>query len=241
MKRRIWIVPLLLLLALAGGCSKPASAGGKGVIVVLIDMTVSAKADADAYMKSFTQVLNAAEGGERIFVVPITASFVPKIHTSATMPAPSFNPVSDAKKLKEARLKLQNDVASLLRSDRPKEPGTAILFGLQKAGTIFKAEGEGPRTLVILSDMIEQNQLDFTTATLTPPGQVLDQLKKDGLLPELEADVFVAGITAGQTGAYQVSQDRFQAIGRFWAAYFERAGARVGAYDRDLLNFKVKR
>jgi hypothetical protein len=205
-------------------------------------MTTSAKADANSYMQDFTTVLNAARGGEKIYVVPITGSFVPQIAASATLPSPSSNPVSDAKKLKDARLKLQTDVAKLLGSERNQEPGTAILSGIAKAATIFEAEGKGlPHTLVICSDMIEQGKLDFTTAALTPPGPVIDALAKDGLAPQLDADVYVAGITAGQAQTFSVDQERFNAITQFWKAYFERAGARLGPYDRDLLNFQVKR
>jgi len=237
-----WIVALLLMVALLGGCGGGSAKGEPGaVIIVLIDMTTSARADANRYMQNFTTVLNAARAGDRIFVVPVTASFVPQIAASATLPAASANPVSDAKKLKEARTKLQTDVAKLLQGERANVPGTAILAGLQKAGAIYKAEGEGPRTLVILSDMIEQGQLDFTTAALSPAGPVLDSLEKEGYLPRLDADVFVAGITAGEAQAFQVPQERFQAITQFWVAYFERAGARLGPYDRDLLNFKVAR
>jgi len=243
MRRLKWFVPMLLVVSLLmAGCGAGGKESAGSVIVVLIDMTTSASADANTYMKNFTEVLNALKGGEEIFVVPITGSLVPKIHTQAALPSPSSNPVSDAKKLKEARLKLQQDVAGLLKGERPKEPGTAILAGIQKAGAIFKAEGEGrPRTLVILSDMIEQGKIDFTTASLTPLEPILDGLEKDGLLPELDAAVFVAGITTGQAQGFQVPQEKFQEIARFWAAYFERAGAQLGPYDRDLLNFQVNR
>ncbi|HYF94812.1 MAG TPA: hypothetical protein VD969_21570 [Symbiobacteriaceae bacterium] len=236
------IVLLLVLTALAAGCGTPDKPEVEGaVVVVLVDMTTSAVDDANSYMKNFTTVLNAARGGEEIFVVPITGSFVPQIHTSSTMPAASFNPVSDAEKLKDARLKLQNDVARLLGSERPKEPGTAILSGIAKAAAIFAAEGKGrPHTLVIFSDMIEQGKLDFTTADLTPPEPVIEALEKDGLAPKLDADVYVAGITAGQAQTYSVPQERFNAITKFWAAYFARAGARLGPYDRDLLDFRLE-
>ncbi|MDF2629843.1 MAG: hypothetical protein K0R39_3674 [Symbiobacteriaceae bacterium] len=237
-----WFLSVLTAVAmLVAGCGGGKESAGS-VVVVLIDMTTSASADANTYMKNFTEVLNGLAGGEEIFVVPITGSLVPKIATQAALPAKSSNPVSDAKKLKEARLKLQQDVAALLKGDRPQEPGTAILSGIQKAGAIFAAEGQGrPRTLVILSDMIEQGQIDFTTASLTPVAPVLDQLAKGGLVPQLDAKVYVAGITTGQAQGYQVPQEKFQEITRFWAAYFERAGAELGPYDRDLLNFQVKR
>lgn len=235
------LIPLVLVLALLTGCGSSKAAAEGAIVVVLIDMTTSAADDANTYMKNFTTVLNGAGGGEKIFVVPITGSFVPKIHTSMSIPGTSFNPVSDAKKLKEARLKLQTDVAKLLQSERPKEPGTSILSGITKAAAIFEAEGKGrPRTLVIFSDMIEQGKLDFTRAELSPPGPVIEQLAKDGLVPRLEADVYVAGITVGQAQTYSVSQERFQAITRFWAEYFGQAGARLGPYDRDLLNFALK-
>lgn len=243
MRRLKWFLPLVLVLAMVlTGCGSGGKESAGSVIVVLIDMTTSASADANTYMKNFTEVLNSLKGGEEIFVVPITGTLVPKIHTQVALPAPSANPVSDAKKLKEARLKLQQDVANLLKGDRPKEPGTSILAGIQKAGAIFKSEGEGrPRTLVILSDMIEQGKIDFTTTSLTPVEPVLDQLQKDGLLPELDAAVYVAGITTGQAQGFQVPQEKFQEITRFWSAYFERAGAQLGPYDRDLLNFQVNR
>ncbi|HWI60331.1 MAG TPA: hypothetical protein VNT75_00690, partial [Symbiobacteriaceae bacterium] len=154
MKMKAVLGALLMTAVMVTGCGGGKKAEEGAVVVVLVDMTTSAVDDANTYMKNFTTVLNAAQGGEKLFVVPITGSFVPKIAAQAAMPASSFNPVSDAKKLKEARVKLQADVAKLLAAERPKEPGTAILSAITKAATIFEAEGQGrPHTLVIFSDM----------------------------------------------------------------------------------------
>lgn len=233
----------LCLLPLAAGCgsAKKATEEQRAAVVVLIDMTSSAADDANLYMQSVTTVLNALKGGDTIYVVPFTGSYLPEILVSKSLPAATFNPVQDGIEMKAALQEVQHKVAQLLQSQRPAERGTSIFTGIQKAAAIFAQETGAAHTLVILSDMVEQGKYDFTKVAPTTPETLIDQLEKERQLPRLDASVYVAGLASRTGDGYRLTQDQFQAISDFWAAYFKRVGADLVSYNRELLKFTVKR
>lgn len=238
--RWIFLLSLLLLVAGCGG-GKKADKEPPAVVVVLIDMSSSSQDDANLYMQSVTAVLNGLKGGDSIYVVPFAGGYLPEILVHKSLPAPSFNPVQDAQEMKAALTEVQVKVAGLLQSQRPAEKGTSILSGIQKAAAILDLEKEGAHTLVLLSDMVEQGGLDFTKSSPTDPGPILERMEQERQLPRLTARVYVAGLSSDKKEGYRLTKEQFQAISDFWAAYFERSGATLESYNRELLKFTPKR
>lgn len=239
--RRTLILLLLLLSILAGCGAAKKDASSPAVVVVLLDMTSSTAEDANRYMGNVTEVLNSLQGGDKIYIVPFAGTYPPEILITRSLPAATFNAVQDASEMKAIRQEVQLKVAQVLQSLRPSQKGTAVLGAIRKASAILAQESGSPHTVVILSDMLEQTDIDFFSQPPTEPAPLLDRLEKERFLPKLEAQVYVAGISPGKPDGQQLTQKQMTVIEEFWQAYFERVGARLATYDRDLLNFTIRR
>jgi hypothetical protein len=239
----------------AAGCIH---AGEKShhVIVVLVDTSASTD-DArvqENYRNGVRKVLDAfaPEGDEGrlagedalVAVDAISArSLTQSALTETTFPRRSFNTnvLKFRRDVEASRQAVFDSANALIRVPR-RARGTTIIDALGNAADYFAYHDDGSQlSLVLLSDMIEESgHLRFTRDVLTEKGidatvRVLDE---EELIPRLDdVVVYVAG--AGATANRGGSDERVRAIERFWARFFDEAGADFSSarYGPTLIDF----
>ena len=237
-------MPWLLVLAtqallLTTGCtpSVPAAVKNATAVVIFIDFSQSITGEDRASFRREIEdeIVPTLGAGDRLLVAPIhdktLTDFRPLV--DATLPAkPEFSgwlnnvlKYNRATKEVEAQAlhlkdKIKADVAHVF-AKRYVSPQTDIFSSLIMAQKLFYDEHRR-KVLVLMSDMIEDNppydfeRIAWSPATIT---KTLSDLDAKGLIPKL------SGVCIYVSGASAKSAQIAENIGRFWQAYFERAGA----------------
>jgi hypothetical protein len=246
-RTRLAAVIGLLLALVPTGCST--SEQTQTLVVMLVDVTASTVSARDHYLQAVDKVLSELPDGGRLVVVPIDVdSSVNPVAFDETLPRlrwsldPKAGNERTHKKAREAiRQQARDGLSQLLDGPRSTQSGTSIIDAVAYADRIIKATPEADPYVVILSDMIEQSDLDFTTLPEEQIEAAVDQLKGQDRLPIFldTVKVYVAGIAAGEAGSVRLPDGRLRAIESFWQKFFTTSGATVKWYGPTLLNFCV--
>lgn len=242
----VWAVALLLAVSAVAACSGEQQP--ETLVVVLVDVSASTAAAREQYLQTFERVLQNVPDGGRLVLLPVDAnSSVNPIAADVVIPKLqlSLDPGAGNERMQKERraaaiAKAQEAMVRLLDSDRAPVPGTAIVAAVGYADRIFSAVPDADHYLVVISDMIEQSEYDFTRLTAAEVDGLLTRLKDQHRIPSMQASVYMAGITAGNAPAFRISDDQLRAIESFWTRFFQEAGADVKWYGPTLLEFCVK-
>ena len=244
------VAPALLL---ATGCTRPAPAASPAgtAAVVFVDFSDSVTLeDRTAFRREIeADVLPSLASGDRLLIAPIhdrtLTDFRPLV--DATLPAkPEFNGWLDnvMRHKQQARdvdaetvrrrEKLKAEIAQVF-GRRFASPHTDVMSSLLVAEKVFHGESRR-KVLVLMSDMIEDSERYRFERVAWNPGTV------DRMVAELEAKRLIPrlpGVCVYVSGASAKSAALAEHIGRFWQAYFKRAGADLDSsrYARVLLHW----
>jgi hypothetical protein len=206
-------------------------------VVVFVDFSASIQgAGRAAYRRDIeSNILPFLAAGDRIMIAPIhdkTLTGFRPLAEVALPPMPQFNGFVDntlkhaqevkatERRIAEARQQLQADVARTFTSSLASRY-TDIFSSLAMAEKYFHGDARR-KVLVLMSDMIEDNPPYKFDAMRWRPGDadtLLAELSAKGLVPDL------SGVCIYVSGASARSAAVASHIGRFWEAYFARAGA----------------
>jgi hypothetical protein len=234
---------LLLLTArfLATGCapSTPAAAQHGTAVVVFIDFSQSITTEDRASFRREIddEIVPSLGAGDRLLIAAIhdktLTDFRPLVEATLP-PKPQFNGWFD-NVMKHTRQTRDVEAQMLLVKDKMKagvahafakryvSMQTDIFSSLLVAQKLFHDDSRR-KVLVLMSDMIEDNppynfeRINWSAATIE---KTLSELDARGLVPKL------SGVCVYVSGASARSADLAENIGRFWLAYFRRAGADV--------------
>jgi hypothetical protein len=230
------VLGALLLIA---GCSSsvPPAAERGTAVVVFLDLSASIPAeDRGAFKREIeTQIVPSLSPGDRLLIAPIHDKTLTEFRpfVEATLPAPpEFNGWMDnvlkhKRQVKEVneqivslKEKIGTDVGRVFTKPHA-SPHTDILSSLLIAQKVFDKEPRR-KVLVLMSDMIEDNppyRFDQMAWKPDTTERILSDLDAKRLIPRLpDVCVYVSGVSAK-------SAEMAEHIGRFWYAYFKRAGA----------------
>ncbi|MBW2057697.1 MAG: VWA domain-containing protein [Deltaproteobacteria bacterium] len=210
------------------------------MIVVLVDMSGSTNsARRTVYREAFEKIFQDLRQGDRIMVGTITGrsfiDFKPVVDSEIPKKSIWVNRIQFEQKLTNTREEIRREVEKLLSRKRG-TPRTEILNSLNIADTIFHDE-KRKKILVILSDMIQDSkEYNFSTVKVTDDYiyRVIRRRQELNLIPDLSGvKVYVAGASASDS-------KKFRSVERFWARYFEKAGADFShhRYGHSLISFE---
>jgi hypothetical protein len=223
------------------GCapSTPAATQHGTAVVVFVDFSQSLTNEERASFRQEIEgeIVPSLVAGDRLLIAPINdktlTDFRPLAETILP-PKPQFNGWFD-NVMKHNRQAKEVEAQTLLLKDKMKaqvahvfakryvSPQTDIFSSLIVAQKLFHDEVRR-KVLVLMSDMIEDNppynfeRIAWSPATIE---KTLSELDARGLIPKLP------GVCVYVSGASAKSADLAEKIGRFWQAYFERAGADI--------------
>ncbi len=236
----LWLLALTTpVLLLTTGCtpSVPAAVRHATAVVVFIDFSGSISGqDRVSFRREIeSEILSSLAPGDRLLIAPIhdktLTDFRPLV--DATLPAkPDFNGWLNnvlkfnrqAKEIEAQSVHLKEKISAEVAhvfAKRYVSPQTDIFSSLLIAQKLFYDEPRR-KVLVLMSDMIEDNppydfeRMSWSPATIT---KTLSELDAKGLIPKL------SGVCIYVSGASAKSAEVAENIGRFWQAYFRRAGA----------------
>lgn len=214
--------------------------------VVLLDRSVSVKADTAIYEDATRRITNAVQPGDRFVMGAITATsgadFRLSVDESVPTQSPSQGMLDEPKQYEkekaarnaqivDAQKRIKDGVQGFLHADTAAAK-SAIFESLFVVAPLIEAD-QRRHVLVILSDMLE----DSTAADFErqPPTDVstkrlIERQQKTHTIPSLGGvAVCVAGVVASPP-------ERAAAVERFWRSYFEKTGATIGpgGYARTL-------
>jgi hypothetical protein len=235
-RRAAWLLGLLAFpaLLLATGCTRSSQAAPqRGTsVVIFVDFSESVT-DRAAFKREIDKlVLPWLQPGDSVLIAPIhdktLTEFRPLVE--AELPArPQFNGwlnnvIKHNKEAKatEARIiqvkeTLRTQAAEALNRQY-KARYTDIFSSLLLAEKLFSAESRH-KVLIVMSDMIEDYAFDRLAWTPTTTQKMLADLEAKRMIADL------AGVCVYVSGVSAPSAEMAQNIGRFWEAYFKKAGA----------------
>jgi len=239
--RVVWLLWLMALpaLVLAAGCTRSTQAAGHQgtAVVVFVDFSDSVGGmDRTGFRREIEkQILPWLEPGDSFLVAPIhdktLTQFRPLVEAELP-PRPQFNgwmnnvmKFNREAKANEAKIV---QVKESLRTQTAEALGKAaqarytdIFSSMLLAEKLFSAESRN-KVLVLMSDMIEDyppyafDKIAWTPATT---AKILKELETQRGIADLRGVcVYVSGVSAP-------SAEMATNIGRFWEAYFKKAGA----------------
>jgi isoleucyl-tRNA synthetase len=210
------------------------------VIIVFVDMSGSTNlARRTVYGECFEKIYQDLNQGDRIVVGTITGrsfiDFKPVVDVEIPKKSVWVNRIQFERSLTETKEKIRGEVEQLL-SQKKGTPRTEILNSLNIAETIFHNE-KREKILVILSDMIQDSrEYDFSSTKITNDyiNKVIRYRQKKNLIPNL------AGVKVYVAGASGSDSHKYRSIEKFWARYFDRAGADYShhRYGHTLISFE---
>ena len=236
-----WLLGLLALpaLALAAGCTRSSQAAPQRgtAIVAFVDFSASVGGnDRAAFKREIDkQILPWLEPGDSFLLAPIhdktLTEFRPLVE--AELPArPQFNGwmnnvIKFNRQARETDAQIVQ-VKAALRTQTAEALGKAsharytdIFSSLLLTEKLFSAESRR-KVLILMSDMIEDyppyafDQMKWTPATT---AKILSELEaRRGIADLRGVCVYVSGVSAP-------TAELANHIGRFWEAYFQKAGA----------------
>jgi hypothetical protein len=239
--RLAWLLWLMALpaLALATGCTRSSQASGHQgtAVVIFVDFSDSVGGmDRTGFRREIDkQILPWLEPGDSFLVAPIhdktLTQFRPLVEAELP-PRPQFNgwmnnvikfnreaKATDAKILQVKETLRTQTAEALGRAAQAKY--TDIFSSLLLAEKLFSAESRN-KVLILMSDMIE----DY-------PPYAFDKIAwrpstTEKILKDLEAQRGIAdlrGVCIYVSGVSAPNAEMATNIGRFWEAYFKKAGA----------------
>ncbi len=256
-RRGRWaLLALATTLLAVAACSRAPAAEPRGTaVVIFVDFSQSLSGQDRAAFRREVEldILPSLGPGDRLLIAPIhdrtLTEFRPLVEV--TLPArPAFNGWLD-NVLAHNRKTAQVEAETARLRDRVKAEvaeafarhyasvHTDILSSLLIAQKLFHHE-DRRKVLVLMSDMIEDSPTyNFEKITWSPGAieTMLAELEARALIPKL------AGVCVYVSGASARSAALAEHIGRFWQAYFARAGADLepSRYARVLLHWPPAR
>jgi hypothetical protein len=240
--RLAWLLWLMALpaLVLAHGCTRspqPSALRQGTAVVVFVDFSDSVGGmDRTGFRREIDkQILPWLEPGDSFLIAPIhdktLTQFRPLVEAELP-PRPKFNgwmnnmikfnreaKATDAKILQVKESLRAQTAEALARTAQARY--TDIFSSLLLAEKLFSAESRN-KVLILMSDMIEDYPpYAFDKLTWTPSTT-------DKILKDLEAQRGIAdlrGVCIYVSGVSAPSAEMATNIGRFWEAYFKKAGA----------------
>jgi len=236
-----WLMWLMALpaLALAGGCTRSTQVSGHAstAVVIFVDFSDSVGGmDRTGFRREIDkQILPWLEPGDSFLVAPIhdktLTQFRPLVEAELP-PRPQFNgwmnnvmkfnreaKAADAKIIQVKETMRTQTAEALGRTSQARY--TDIFSSLLLAEKLFSAESRN-RVLILMSDMIEDYPpYTFDKISWTPSTT-------DNILKSLEAQRGIAdlrGVCVYVSGVSAPNAEMATNIGRFWEAYFKKAGA----------------
>lgn len=239
---------LITLFLLAGAMNRNAEAAWESwnndkkprAIIVFVDMSGSANlARRTVYRECFEKIYEDLHQGDRIVVGMITGrsfiDFKPVVDVEIPKKSVWVNRIQFERSFTETKEKIRRGVEGLL-SQKNGTPRTEILNSLNIAETILHKE-KREKILVLLSDMIQDSkEYDFSSTKITNGyiAKVIEYRQKKNLIPNLSGvKVYVAGASGSDSHKYRT-------IEKFWARYFQIAGADYShhRYGHTLISFE---
>jgi len=238
-RRLIWLLGLLAFpaLLLTTGCTRSSQAAAERgtAVVIFVDFSDSVTDRAGFKREMEKRVFPWLQPGDSILIAPIhdktLTEFRPLVEAELP-PRPQFNGwlnnvIKYGKEAKqtEARIvqvkeSLRTQTDEAMRRDY-KARYTDIFSSLLLAEKLFSAESRN-KVLIIMSDMIEDYPpyaFDRLTWTPTTTQKLMSELETKRMIADLSGVcIYVSGVSAP-------SAELAQNIGRFWEAYFKKAGA----------------
>lgn len=234
-------VILLGSLVLGAGCSHTQKAPAEAkadttrFVVVLLDKTASVKDQNSVFVTATNRVIKDLKPGDRFALAEITgasASDFEFVVDKTLDKNPVYDPLTTnaseykdtVADLKTARAKEREDLVGEVQKELKRKPKflQTDLFGAINTAGAALSSWPGRKTLVILSDMIEEdNHIRFNHVHWTPAVQAktLARVKKLGLIPTLKnTEIYVVGVRGP---SLSVTQE----IHAFWSEYFKEAGS----------------
>jgi len=249
-RQAFWGLLLISLFVLVGAMNWRAEAAWQSfnneqeprAIVIFVDMSGSTNlARQTVYRECFEKIYEDLNQGDRIVVGMITGrSFIDfKAVVDVVIPKKSvwLNRIQFERSVTETKEKIRGEVQRLL-SQKNGTQRTEILNSLNIAETILHKE-KREKILVLLSDMIQDSkEYDFSSTKITNDyiNKVIRYRQRKNLIPDLSGvKVYVAGASGSDSHKYR-------SIERFWARYFEKAGADYShhRYGHTLISFEKK-
>ena len=206
-----------LAVGLAALCAGSASGAGTATTyVVLLDASSSVGAeDRGVYAESLGNVKKAVRPGDRLVLSTIgnrdRSAWVREL--DAEVPAATGRTFQDRKRRETFDREVDAAFDAVMK--RPAEKSTRILDALEAASEAYSKRPNGPKVLVVLSDMEETGRFDLAS------GNVRDVRAPAALAG---ASVYVAGAGGGKN---------YARVESFWRRYFGSVpGAAVSQYGR---------
>lgn len=221
------------------GLAKPEPPRTRAVLV-LLDLSGSARHMRPEFEHEFAALLDTMAYGDTWVVYPIDKNALQMSRSLASTSVPSFmatttNPAGanvqranheKTYPLERYRTGLASVVASALAG--PDSGGTDLGGVLHLAASEFARDGATENVLVIFSDMNSNGERINTEAKDFDPEMALKALEENGELAQL------GGVNVWGVGAYAADATQWDRTHEFWVSYFEKCGANLTYYGRDL-------
>jgi hypothetical protein len=240
--RIVYRVPVVLFAVLTAALtlasrSLAAAPQTAASVVIFVDFSASVGGEERAGYKRELErhVIPWLQAGDSILIAPIHDKTLTRFEPLVQMTIPAKPEFSgwfdnvlkygrqqkeiDARIIKTKEL-IRTQTAEALTQNRP-APLTDIFSSLLLAEKLFHEDARA-RVLVLMSDMLHDYppyRFDRMRWRGTTTDTVLADLQVKGMIPNLASVcVYVSGATAN-------SRELADQVGRFWQAYFQRAGA----------------
>lgn len=224
---------LALPLVGCGVSAKPRLVAG------LLDGSASiSPADWNSYQTSFRNLIYSlepseeAEAADRLVVAPISDAPLSQLNTLVSDTITYEGTPDRPQQIERKRQELLGKIAALKPQVRSSE--TRIIDSLAGLAELLAADEARTPQIMICSDMLEDSpfaRFERAVPTERSTREILTRLKSAGLLPDFRgAEVYATG-GGGRDGIM------YEAVKRFWQAYFAAAKARLVRYTRAPLEF----
>lgn len=253
MKQTINLICAILFLygiTSCNSCNEKQEVESSKLIVVLYDISGSTtdKTVREAYMENTKTVFSKITHGDIVYAGVISDKSIAELRFPVSHSFPEFDPGTDnplilKRKQKQANEQIASDkdtilsnIETLLFNDRSTKY-TDIFGALHVAARVFNSFPDKKKTLVIMSDMIEDSQAyNFEKENLTDNRikAIIVKEKGKNRIPSLDSvNVYVTGASAG-------NNEKFYQVQNFWMEYFHACNAELSKqnYGGALVNFE---
>ena len=238
------------------GCHKTEATAAKSVavskrqnIVVLLDKTASVKDQLGVFRSAVNKIVSSLKPGDSFKLAEITGSSaadfdfvlrtrIPEDPTYSVLETNESEYKDAVAQLNSKREALKKTILEQVNAELTKKPSAmqTDLFGAIYTASLFLSQQKGQKTLVILSDMIEENnhwRFNRVHWTQALKNRILAREDKLHLIPDMH------GINVYVVGARGQTLEVMQNIRDFWVSYFNKAGATLSPdhYAHTLLNW----
>jgi hypothetical protein len=194
---------------------------------VLIDTSLTV-VNFDAYRNAWPIIENHFQGGDRMVIALVKgqvshqpSTIFRKIDDRQVLPLTwRDNAILFQTQLKQARGSLRSSFGKALCE--PRSTQTELIRSLKEAGKFFAAEKERKRTLLILSDMLEDSEeYKFARTRISPQfiQNVLAETRQNQRMPNLE------GVQVYVIGANAPTETKAEEVEKFWVTYLQASGS----------------